>query len=326
MATDFQSLPIIDISALVKDGATAEEKKKVGDELTRACREVGFFYVKGHGVSQEFIDGVFKIVKEFFDKPAEEKKKIKMNAKSFPRGYQALGENVTQYQKDWHEAIDLYREGEVKDNSPGAKTFAHPNLWPSDPSSFEPTIKKYIEEMKELGKQIMQGVALGLNLEPNFFVDNYTNDTFWVMRIIGYPPLSSANGNQEVGVSCGEHTDYGWLTIVNQDATEGALRVQNVKGEWITAEPIPGTFVMNIGDMLKVWSNGTFQSTKHKVINEGKRYRISIPFFYEPNFEALIEPHSLFVDEKNEAKFKGIKYGDHLLTKVLNNFDPEAVK
>jgi len=247
-----------------------------------------------------------------------------MDDKSFPRGFQVLGENVTQYQKDWHEAIDFYKEIPHTEAERGVKPFCHPNLFPENPREFKPIIQRYIEEMKTLGQKIMKGLALGVGLEENYFIDNFTSDTFWVMRMIGYPPLNTASVDG-VGVSCGEHCDYGWLTIVNQDSTASALRVRNKAGDYINAEPIPGTFVMNIGDMLKVWSNGVYQSTPHKVINNCNQYRVSIPFFYEPNFDAVIEPYHLFVNEQNPPKFKRVVYGDHLTSKVMNNFGPPPV-
>jgi len=137
------------------------------------------------------------------------------------------------------------------------------------------------------------------------------------MQTIGYPPLATAKGVNNVGASCGEHCDYGWLTIVNQDSTKGALQVKNKRGEWINADPIPGSFVMNIGDMLKLWSNGVYQSTPHRVLNNGKQFRVSIPFFYEPSFDSIVEPHPIFGDRH----FEGIKYGDFLTKKVQHNFD-----
>jgi len=175
---------------------------------------------------------------------------------------------------------------------------------------------QYVEEMSKLGKSIMKAMALGLGLNEDFF-DSYTNESFWCIRMIGYPPLQSSGENNEVGVSCGEHTDYGCITILNQDSTKGALKVKNSNGEWINADPIPGAFVINLGDMMKIWTNGQYQSTPHKVIHLGNNYRISVPFFFEPNFFAKIQPlNSAF----SSPIIEPIRYGDHLWKKVSTNF------
>lgn len=124
------------------------------------------------------------------------------------------------------------------------------------------------------------------------------------------------------GISCGEHTDYGCLTILNQDDTRGALQVKAKSGEWINADPIEGCFVINIGDMINNWTNDLYKSTLHRVIHKGDNYRISVPFFFEPDFDAIIEPLASCVEKSGyPAKYSKVMYGDHLYSKVSNNFD-----
>lgn len=109
--------------------------------------------------------------------------------------------------------------------------------------------------------------------------------------------------------------------MVNQDNTKGALQVRSTSGEWINADPIPGLFVMNIGDMVKVWTNGLYQSTLHRVIHKSKgNYRVSIPFFFEPNYDAFIAPLDCCITDERPLSFSSVVYGDHLLSKVSNNF------
>jgi isopenicillin N synthase-like dioxygenase len=112
------------------------------------------------------------------------------------------------------------------------------------------------------------------------------------------------------------------LTLVNQDPTIPALQVKNNEGNWIWAKPIPGTFVVNIGDMLKIWTNGLYQSTLHRVMNDDSKYRVSVPFFYEPNFDALVEPLEICEQQTGSAvpRFTPVVYGDHVIGKVLTNF------
>uniref|UniRef100_A0A2N9F370 Fe2OG dioxygenase domain-containing protein n=1 Tax=Fagus sylvatica TaxID=28930 RepID=A0A2N9F370_FAGSY len=190
-------------------------------QLDKACREAGFFYVKGHGIPDS-------LLKE------EDTEKI--------------GVNLTNGMPDMQEAIDIYKE--VKEEMYG---------------------------------------ALGKLLEGQ---------------------------NQ-----CGSHTDYGLLGLLNQDDDITALQVRNLSGEWISAPPIPGTFVCNIGDMLKILSNGLYDSTLHSVINNSPRYRVCVAYFYETNFDTAIEPLETCIQNTagRAKKFERAVYGEHLVSKVLAN-------
>lgn len=318
------TLPVIDISPFVdaEKMKDVEARKQVAQQIHHACAEVGFFYITNHGVAPELVEGVLSMAREFFGQPVEEKEKISIY-KHGVRGYQHLGENVTKQKKDWHEGIDYYKETTEEDNTRFNNKLGillGTNPWPEQPSAFKETYQHYISEMNKLGAAVMRAMAMGLGLDENYFVDKYISDPFWVIRIIGYPPLATSEGNQEVGISCGEHTDYGCLTILNQDSTRGALQVQQKDGQWLNANPIPGAFVMNIGDMIELWTNGLYKATLHRVINTMKNYRVSVPFFYEPNFEATVAPLPSCCADDNPPKYKPIMYGDHLSAKVNSNF------
>jgi len=218
-----------------------------------------------------------------------------------------------------HEAIDCYtpiRPGKYGDL---AKPMEGSNLWPENPSNFEALLENYINLCRDLSRKIMRGIALALGGAIDAFEGETAGDPFWVLRLIGYPV--DIPEEQRTDTGCGAHTDYGLLTLVNQDDDICALEVQNRSGEWIYATPIPGTFVCNIGDMLKVWSNGIYQPTLHRVVNNSPRYRVSVAFFYESNFDAAIEPVE-FCQEKTggAAKYEKVVYGEHLVKKVLTNF------
>jgi isopenicillin N synthase-like dioxygenase len=155
------------------------------------------------------------------------------------------------------------------------------------------------------------GQSLG---EGDVFL-NSTRKSFWVMRMIGYPPLSTPSSE---GISCGEHTDYGCITLLLTDSTPNALQVFSHDGAtWITANPIPGAFVVNIGDMIERWTNGEWMSTKHRVIHRGEEFRVSVPFFFEPDFEAVVEPLAKCVERTGgERRYDKVVYGEHLIGKV----------
>ncbi|KAK6151197.1 hypothetical protein DH2020_016129 [Rehmannia glutinosa] len=302
MATDFKSIPLIDISPLVEkwdDPNMAQDKGvvEVVRKLDQACREAGFFYVKGHGIPYSLVEEIRSISRQFFHLPYEEKLKIKLSAATGYRGYQRVGENITKGVPDMHEAIDCYRE--VKPGMYGSlgEAMEGCNVWPSDPPNFKSLMEDYVNRCTDLSRKIMRGIALALGGPMDAFEGNRGGDPFWVLRVIGYPVVSHANGkempNAENDVGCDDFLLLfaGLLTLVNQDDDITALQVRNSTGEWISAVPVPGTFVCNIGDMLK------------------------------PNFDAAIEPLDACVEKSGGTKkFQGAVYGKHLVSKVLTNF------
>lgn len=256
-----RSLPMIDISPFTRTApcptsASLEEleehqqqKLECAKEMFHACKEVGFFYLTGHGVDDALYKGVNDQAAAFFQQDQAIKDRCLITNSQFPeagRGYQRLAQNVTQEQRDWHEGFDFYRqleddhpllqrletlgEEERKRQTPMLRA---KNVMPNYPPTFTPLLHRYVQEMNHLGSCVMRAIALGLELDEDHFTSQYIDDPFWVMRVINYPPLPSAalarlegscgdskhsaDSDMDVGVSCGEHSDYGCLTIVNQD-------------------------------------------------------------------------------------------------------------
>ncbi|KAJ4792540.1 2-oxoglutarate (2OG) and Fe(II)-dependent oxygenase superfamily protein [Rhynchospora pubera] len=173
----------------------------------------------------------------------------------------------------------------------------------------------------DLSRKIMRGIALALGAPVDAFEGYCAGDAFWVLRLLSYPVSTDIPDSERTDTGCGAHTDYGLLTLVNQDDEIKALEVQNRSGEWVYAVPLPGTFVCNIGDMLKVWSNGIYEPTLHRVTNKTPFYRVSVAYFYESNFDACIEPVECCKQKTGGvAKYDNIVYGEHLVKKVQNNF------
>eukprot|EP01026_Neomeris_dumetosa_P083662 TRINITY_DN9742_c0_g1_i3.p1 TRINITY_DN9742_c0_g1~~TRINITY_DN9742_c0_g1_i3.p1 ORF type:complete len:341 (-),score=21.86 TRINITY_DN9742_c0_g1_i3:67-1089(-) len=302
----FHSIPVIDVEGLLKGNQV--ERKEVGKQIDKACREVGFFYILNHGVPREIYSGLREHARNWFQLPESVKDEIKISKLSHFRGYQKLGANVTRYeesfQRDWHEAIDLYKEEDPQQIESRGLPYSPihgQNQWPYQSPEFVLCLKEYVEQMGVLGQNLMRGVALGLDLNEYVFDELIGLDTYWCVRVIHYPPLK--NPKQDVvskslgeihrstQLSCGEHTDYGCLTMVNQDEDVSALQVQNTNGEWINADPIPGAFVCNIGDMMRIWTGDIYKPTRHRVLNvSSDKTRISIPYFYEPKYETVIKP------------------------------------
>ncbi|CAL4933140.1 unnamed protein product [Urochloa decumbens] len=322
MDSNVTEIPLIDISPLVKkidEPDMANEKDLLGvvQRLDYACKGVGFFYVKGHGIPEMLMREVRDVLHKFFQLPYEEKMKIKMTRQSGYRGYQQLGENITREKRDMHEAINCLTPITPGKYGDLGKTLEGCNLWPENPSNFKVVLENYISLLKDLSRKIMRGIALALGGSVDAFEGAIAGDPYWAVRLISYPVASDVPEEKRTGTGMGSHTDYGLLTLVNQDDDMCALEVQNRSGVWIHANPIPGTFVCNIGDMLEVWSNGIYQPTIHRVINNSHQCRVSAVFFYETNFDAAIEPVE-FCREKtgSDAKYQKVVYGERLVRKA----------
>lgn len=344
----FKALPVIDVGPLVASAGASSpaDRLEVGRQLHSACRHVGFFTVVNHGVSENIYAGALAQARRWFALPEATKRQILLSRETRYRGYQPLGANVTRYgtqggdfSRDWHEGIDLYREvpeHELHKFSPSPVHGLNP--WPAQIPEFKAVLTAYINACLGLGATLMRGIAIGLGLPERTFEGNIAGDPYWVMRVINYPPLQQGDRFRETGgdalralsgrnvprsvqLSCGEHSDYGLLTIVNQEHGVTALQVQNAAGDWIDAVPVPGSFVCNIGDMLRLWTNGLYKPTMHRVVNATPdRSRISIPFFYEPNYDAMVEPLPEMCSP-SEPKLPSVRYGKHLESKVLRNFE-----
>ncbi|KAF9783446.1 Clavaminate synthase-like protein [Thelephora terrestris] len=349
-APQLSSLPVIHIAPYLADH-NGHGRLSTSAALHAACKEFGFFYLDLTGfATPEETEELGRLAREFFALPSEEEK-IRVGLQDNARGYQRLKENVTNGKADNHEGIDFYKPVSNPDKT---KVLWGENQWPSVPG-FREKYEKWIEKMKELGLIVMEAMAVGLGVTSEEWEELRRNvdDSFWVLRVIGYPPLT----NDHEGLSCGAHRDYGCLTFLWADETEGALQVflqqpglvvktlppygggladeAVEEGTWVNADPIKGCLVCNIGEMWEVWSNGLYKSTLHRVIHRGSNYRVSVPFFFEPNFDALIKPlnavlrmqaeDSNFLHPRERKRvgpnYEPVQYGEFLRKKVGNNFD-----
>lgn len=205
---DDATLPVIDISPFLVS-SNESLRKEQAKRIHSACKDVGFFYIIGHRLSQGEAKEIRDIAEAFFSLPQAEKDEISIANNDFARGYQRLGQNITSYAKDWHEGVDLYAPVDEMHTlrKRGLKTLTGTNPQPRNVPGFTEAVNNYVEKMKKIGVAIMSGIAMSLDLDPNFFTP-FMKDSFWVMRMIGYPALSSESGN---GISCGAHCDYGTL-------------------------------------------------------------------------------------------------------------------
>lgn len=323
--TDFSPLPIIDIAPLLSGTA---DQQGVAEQIGRACRRVGFFYIVGHGVDEGLQLRLESHSRRFFAQDLKTKLEIGMaKAGKAWRGYFPAGRELTSGRPDLKEGI--YFGAELSSDHPlvEAGTPMHgANLFPANIPGFRETVLDYMAAMTNLGHALMTGIALSLGLNGSYFADRYTFDPLILFRIFNYP-ADPAPPDERATWGVGEHTDYGVLTILKQDGS-GGLQVKSRSG-WIDAPPVQGSFVCNIGDMLDRMTGGLYRSTPHRVRNLAKHDRLSFPFFFDPNFNAEVKPIEVTweVDDDREERWDGASvhefngtYGEYLLGKVSRVF------
>lgn len=318
------SIPVIDLAPFLE--GTPEGRQKVVTEVNKACEEIGFFLVKGHGVAQETIDQTYDMAASFFQLPVEDKLPIRTPSPEIARGYTPFkGETLSAglgkaAPADLKEMIDMgpvdVPGGEYYERG-DAKNFFYPNLWPAKPDGFEPVMEAYYRRMNRLANDLMGIFALALNLPEDFFFDKLDKNIS-ALRIICYPEQKQA---PEPGqLRGGAHTDYGTLTILMSDKSAGGLQAQHRDGYWVDVVIEPGTYVINIGDIMQIWTNDRWVSTMHRVVNPpaevaDKSRRHSVVFFHQPNYDALIDTLPSCYDAAHVKKYEPLTYKDHWLGK-----------
>ncbi|MCZ0927223.1 isopenicillin N synthase family oxygenase [Halomonas janggokensis] len=307
--TSFDEVPVIDIGSLV-DGSDIE---KVAQEIGRTCATVGFFYIRNHGVPRSLIDAAYSQAQAFFNLPFEEKNRINItNSGPTLRGYiPTFAENVDpEKSRDFKECFDLGLD------ETHVAPFFGPNLMPERPVDFKPVLERYHSEMLLLARKLISAIALSLNLPADYFA-KLQQHPITVQRLLHYPAQEGEVREEEIGI--GAHTDYGFLTILAQDAN-GGLQVQNKEGEWISAPPIENTFVVNIGDLVQTFTNDLYKSTVHRVINTSGQARYSLPFFIDMDYDAVVDVLQNCTSEDNPARYTPYTSGQHKFRRYVNSY------
>lgn len=320
------SLPLIDMAPLFEPQARAA-RVRIASGIATACREHGFFYVSGHGIAPLLLQALERESRRFFARPQVERLEIAMaHGGRAWRGYFPLGGELTSGRPDRKEGLYFGTELPATDPRVLARWPLHgANLWPSWQPELRPAVLAYMAAAERVAHALLEGVALSLELEDDWFTRHYTADPTVLFRIFRYPPQMSEVKDWGVG----EHTDYGLLTLLAQDANPG-LQVKTRDG-WIDAPPVAGALVCNIGDMLDRLTGGAYRSTPHRVLNTSGNERLSFPLFFDPAFSARVTPlpqHAHFgndvVDADRAQRWDGSSvlapfdgtYGDYLLAKV----------
>lgn len=312
-ATD---IPIIDLGG--DDAGIEKVRGTAAQEIHRACRENGFFYVTNHGVPKDLVDKQFAFAKLFFDLPIEDKMPLSLRLNPASVGYEPIG-------------------GQKLDSQDTTKASAPPDLkesfnWGTDVapdhpyalagyrgyganrvppiSGFKEQMDAYAAAMRSLGDVILELVARSLDMPDGWFKPFFQSKG-GKLRMIKYPPQPGEAHLNQLGA--GAHTDWGAITILAQDDI-GGLEVRNVAGDWIQARPVPDAFVINIGDLMARWSNGIYNSNFHRVKNNNStRDRYSIPFFYDTDPPSIIEAIPTCVTPEHPALYPTCTANEHVV-------------
>lgn len=314
------SIPLIDLHGNIDSEAPLA--RETAARLYEALSTIGFAYIAGHNVAPASRDAAFAASREFHASPLERKQSIAING--FHRGYMGMATStiVTSSvakvtRPNMSESLMLMHELPPDDHRLLAGLpLQGPNQWPGWVPDFQVRIERYIAEVDALSRYLVQLIAMSLGL-PAHALDHHFDHPTTFLRLLHYPPQPPLEDEQ---IGSAPHTDYGVITLLAQDDA-GGLQVCPRGVDWIEAPPIANTYVLNVGDMLARWTNMRFVSTPHRVINRSGGDRYSLPYFFDPGMDALIECLPTCTDEANPPKHAPVHYGDYLLDRLNRNYD-----
>jgi isopenicillin N synthase-like dioxygenase len=324
-------VPIIDISGL--SSGAAVKRSEVAAALDRACVEIGFFQVVGHGIDDGLIQRMYDVSRAFFALPAEKKHAVAQPDKDTIRGYSSIGEQALNYNDDptapgdLHEKFDVgpvdVPTGDAYYSRELAGTHFVPNPWPAEPSTMAAVWTEYFRACDELAARLMRGFALGLDLPEDWF-EATIDRNISMLRAIHYPDQHTPPKPGQM--RAGAHSDYGSLTLLRQEEAPGGLQVFTKDGDWVAVPVVPGALVVNIGDLMAQWTNDRWTSTRHRVANPPRGLtsgtdRMSLVFFHQPNYDAVVECIPTCLAEGDRPRYTPVTSGDHLLNKFRATFE-----
>jgi isopenicillin N synthase-like dioxygenase len=309
-ATSFTSIPVIDIGGL--RSPVAADRDRVAAELGAAARDVGFFYVSGTGIDDALFERMLAVTKQFFALPLEEKMRSYIGLSRCHRGYVPVGEEgVETGTPDVKEAFDTALD--LPEDDPdyiAGNPMLGPNTWPAL-DGFADAVTAYYDAVLAVGHQLLRAFAVALGEDPDVF-SRHATKTPSQLRLVHYP----YNPDAADVLGIGAHTDYECFTLLKP--TGPGLEVLNGAGEWIDVPPIAGTYVVNIGDLLELWTNGAFVATSHrvrKVVEE----RYSFPLFFNVDYDTEVRPLPQFVTA-DAVERPALRAGEHLFAQTAQTF------
>lgn len=332
MDSRLNTVPVVDLtgtrSAPGRD-ADAQARGRAARTIDRACRDIGFLIIDGHGVDTAVTAAAFQAAFAFFDAP-DPVKRSAVPSDGRVRGYtpmhrQALARSLEQdtppdlFERFRMGAFDLPDDDYHRQRAAG--WFA-PNVWPADQPALRQALERYYRSMESLAADLMRLFALALHLPEDYFQDKI--DRHISSLCVNHYPAPDGPPLPEQW-RAGAHTDYGSLTIVAPTVAPGCLQIRRRDGQWLDVQPQPGQLIVNIGDLMAQWTNDRWVSTLHRVGNpppgsEPSSRRLSLVFFHQPNDDAVVAclPSSLAVGER--PLYAPVTSGEHLRLKIHRQF------
>jgi isopenicillin N synthase-like dioxygenase len=311
MASDAATSPIVDISALF--GTDEPEIAATAQALGAAARSNGFLYVTGHRRPAPLFDRLLEAARHFFALPLAEKMRVYIGNSRNHRGYVPEGEEVfAAGEADAKEAYDCARDLPPDDpDYLAGNPLLGPNQWPDLPG-FKSAVDAYYDATFQLGRVLLRGFALALGEAPDRFDPLLTKPPSQ-LRLIHYPYEPTAMDKPGIGA----HTDYELFTLLR--STAPGLEVMSAAGAWIDAPPVPDAYMVNIGDMLELWSNGDFVATSHRV-RKVPEERYSFPLFFAVDYHTRVSPLPRLLGPDQPAR-ASLVAGEHLHAQTVNTFN-----
>ncbi len=315
----FTEIPVIDLAP--SSGTDPRALAALAEEIRLACSRVGFFYVKNHGVAQDVIDRAYAAARRFFALPDAEKQACHISTSTAHRGFVPLYEEsfyetlgATTANRDHKECfqIGIDLPPDHPDFVPGIPLLG-PNIWPGL-AGFERDMTAYFDAMLGLSRRLFGALALALFLPRDHFEPMLSRPPS-VLRLAHYIDNDFPADEANWGISA--HTDYEVFTILHTDLP--GLQALNAGGQWVDVPPVDGTFIINIGDMLELLSNGAFVATSHRVRNIG-RERFSFPMFCTLDYETVVAPLPQWVTARYPPAFQPMRSGAHLYSSIIRAY------
>lgn len=307
---DRSLVPLIDLGPL-RDGSAPMQ---VAQALHQASRDIGFLYVTNHGIDLDFLEQARSLALQFFRQPLDDKLRVAISPQH--RGFLRIGAARMEddARPDLKESF-VWGMEDANGQAPRDHALRGDNRWPADMPALRTAALRYLADAERVARVLLEGFALGLGLERTFFLRT-SSQPMSRAAFVYYPPQDAQTGAGQYGVA--PHTDFGVLTVLCQDSV-GGLQVQHADGTWFEAPPIPGSLVINVGDLLARWTNGVYRSTPHRVVNTSGRERLSLVLAFDPDPQTLVDAREVFTTQTpREAP---VTCGDYLQWRFGKAFD-----
>ncbi|MET8980666.1 2-oxoglutarate and iron-dependent oxygenase domain-containing protein [Streptomyces sp. NPDC004539] len=282
----YQQLPIIDLSAA---DAGPRARAELHARLHGAAHDVGFFQLVGHGVQDAETTALLTAMRRFFALPEADRLALDNVGSPHFRGYTRTGDERTGGRQDWRDQLDIGAERPARVPGPGDAPYwwlEGPNQWPAALPELRTAALRWIDRLSAVAEKLLHELLASIGASPDFYDAAFGEHSHPHLKLVRYPGSAGNGADQGVGA----HKDYGFLTLLLQDRV-GGLQVQREDGLFHDVPPLEGAFVVNLGELLEVATNGYLLATNHRVVSPPAAVeRFSVPFFYNPRLDARVEP------------------------------------